>query len=41
VDNVSRAASVNRWRLPDMGFNPAGQQEIFMNGADFGVEVVY
>jgi hypothetical protein len=41
VDNVSRAASVTRWRLPDMGFMDAGQQEILMNGADFGFELVF
>jgi hypothetical protein len=41
ADNVTRAASVTRWRLPDMGFNESGEQHIFMNGVDVGFEVVY
>jgi hypothetical protein len=41
ADNITRAASVTRWRLPDMGFNEAGQQHIFMNGVDVGFELVY
>jgi len=41
ADNITRAASVTRWLLPDMGFTESGQQHIFMNGADFGFELVY
>jgi hypothetical protein len=41
ADNITRAASVTRWRLPDMGFNEAGQQHIFMNGVDAGFELTY
>jgi hypothetical protein len=41
ADNVTRAASVTKWALPDMGFNESGQQHIFMNGADLGFELVY
>jgi hypothetical protein len=41
VDNVSRAASTTRWRLPDMGFTEGGRQEILINGADVGFELVY
>jgi hypothetical protein len=41
VDNISRAASVTRWLLPDMGFREGGQQEILINGADMGFELVY
>lgn len=41
ADNITRSASVTRWRLPDMGFNESGQQTFFANGIDFGVEVTY
>jgi hypothetical protein len=41
ADNITRASAVTRWALPDMGFNESGQQHIFMNGADFGFELVY
>jgi hypothetical protein len=41
ADNITRAASVTRWRLPDGGFLDSGKQNIFMNGADFGFELVY
>jgi hypothetical protein len=41
ADNITRAASVTRWRLPDMGFNETGQQHIFVNGVDVGFELVY
>jgi hypothetical protein len=41
TDNVTRASSVTKWSLPDMGFNAAGQQGILINGADGGVELVY
>jgi hypothetical protein len=41
ADNITRSASVTRWRLPDIGFNESGQQTFFANGVDFGVEVTY
>lgn len=41
TDNISRAASVTRWSLPDMGFLEGGQQDVFINGVNGGVEVVY
>ncbi len=41
TDNITRAASVTRFRLPDGGFLASSQQHLFMNGADFGFELVY
>jgi hypothetical protein len=41
VDNLTRAASVTKWRLPDMGFNEGGQSNILINGADVGFELVF
>jgi len=41
TDNITRASSVTKWSLPDMGFNATGQQGVLINGADGGVELVY
>ncbi len=41
VDNISRASQVTRYFLPDMGFLESGKQEIFINGVNFGFDVVY
>jgi hypothetical protein len=41
IDNVTRAASVTRWRLPDGGFTETSAQNILLNGADAGVEFIY
>ena len=43
ADNISRATSQVRYELPRMGFRPdqAGAQTIFINGVDFGFELVY
>lgn len=41
TDNITRASSVTKWALPDMGFNATGQQGILINGADGGIELVY
>jgi hypothetical protein len=43
VDNISRASQIVRYRLPDMGFREGeiGNQTIFVNGADFGLEAVF
>jgi hypothetical protein len=41
ADNITRAASVTRWRLPDMGFNESGEQHILINGVDAGFELTY
>jgi hypothetical protein len=43
VDNISRSANQVRYELPRMGFrdDQAGEQHIFMNGVDFGFELVY
>ena len=42
VDNITRASEKVVWRLPDMGITRgSGQQDIFINGASFGFDVVY
>jgi hypothetical protein len=43
VDNISRSASNVRYELPRMGFREgqAGQQEIFINGVNVGVEATF
>jgi len=41
VDNITRASQVVEYSLPNMGILPAGQQELFINGVNFGFDVVY
>jgi hypothetical protein len=41
VDNITRASEIVRYRLPDMGIRSGGNQEIFINGVNFGFEAVY
>ena len=43
VDNISRSANQVRYELPRMGFrhDQAGRQEILINGANAGFELVY
>ena len=41
TDNITRAGSVTKWSLPDMGFNETGQQGILINGADGGFELTF
>ncbi len=41
VDNISRASQITRYYLPDMGLREGGKQDIFINGANFGFDVVY
>lgn len=41
IDNVTRGSQVVYYRLPDMGFLEGGQNDIFINGFDLGVEIVY
>lgn len=42
VDNITRASQTVNWFLPDLGIRDnAGQQDIFINGADFGFDVIY
>ena len=41
IDNIHRAASEVRWRAPDWGFSGQGSQEIFINGVNFGFDVMY
>jgi len=41
VDNISRGAAITNYSLPDFGFLEGGQQEIFINGVNFGFDVIY
>jgi len=41
VDNISRGAAITNYSLPDFGFLEGGKQDIFINGATFGFDVVY
>lgn len=41
IGGLSRGASVTQYSLPNMGFLEAGEQEIFMNGVNAGVNVVW
>lgn len=41
VDNISRSSQLVRYRLPDLGLLEGGKQNIFINGADAGIEAVY
>jgi len=42
VDNITRASQMVNWSLPEMGLLPgSGNQEIFINGVNFGFDVVY
>jgi hypothetical protein len=41
VDNVTRASQIVRYALPDMGLLEGGQQDIFINGVNFGFEAIY
>jgi len=41
IDNISRASQLVEYRLPGFGIGEAGQQDIFINGVNFGFDVVY
>lgn len=41
IDNITRSAHTVRWYLPDLGLLEGGEQDIFINGAHVGVEVVH
>jgi hypothetical protein len=41
VDNISRAAQVTEYSMPNMGLKAGGQQNIFINGVNLGFDVVY
>lgn len=41
VDNVTRASEVVVYRLPGLGIRGGGEEDIFINGVDFGFELVH
>ncbi len=41
VDNISRASQMVNWYIPDLGITDGGKQDIYVNGLDFGFDVVY
>ena len=41
VDNVTRASETVNWYIPDLGLRRGGEQDVFINGVDFGFEAVY
>lgn len=41
VDNITRSSQIQRWELPNLGTSEGGQQDIFINGANVGFDVVY
>lgn len=41
VDNITRASQTVNWYIPDLGILRGGEQEIYINGVDFGFDVVY
>jgi hypothetical protein len=41
VDNITRASQTVNWYIPDLGIKRGGEQEIYINGVDFGFDVVY
>jgi hypothetical protein len=41
VDNISRSSQMVRYFLPDLGILEGGNQHIFVNGVDAGIEAVY
>lgn len=41
IDNLSRASQVTDYSLPNMGLLQGGEQDIFINGANFGFDVNY
>ena len=41
IDNITRAHSTMRWYLPDLGILEGGQDNIFINGINFGLEVTH
>jgi hypothetical protein len=41
IGNIKRAAQSVKYRLPDLGYQNAGTQDLLMNGFDLGVEFVH
>jgi hypothetical protein len=41
IDHITRASQTVRWYLPDMGILEGGNQSIFVNGVNFGIELVH
>jgi len=41
IDNISRASQLVEYNLPNMGLGQGGEQEVFINGLNFGIEMRY
>ena len=41
IDNITRSSQIVRWALPDVGLLEGGQQDIFINGVNFGFDLTY
>ncbi|QEG32980.1 BBP7 family outer membrane beta-barrel protein [Bythopirellula goksoeyrii] len=41
VENITRASQTVDWYIPDLGILKGGNNEIYVNGVDFGFEAVY
>ncbi len=41
IDNITRSSQVTDWVLPNPGLLKGGQQDIFINGVNFGFDVLY
>lgn len=41
VDNITRASEMVVYRMPTLGLGAAGNQDVFINGVDFGFELLH
>jgi hypothetical protein len=41
MDNITRASQTVDWFIPDLGILQGGNQDMFVNGVNFGFDVVY
>ncbi len=41
VDNITRASQTVNWFIPDLGLLRGGEQDVYINGVDFGFEAIY
>ncbi|TWU23724.1 BBP7 family outer membrane beta-barrel protein [Bythopirellula polymerisocia] len=41
IDNITRASETVNWFIPDLGILRGGEQDVLINGVDFGFEAVF